>query len=420
MTTMHTWAFGALLALSTLAPRAEEELKPGDTKKLGKAVADYFEAKDKSEGIDKAYQDIAEDLDKIEKKLDGRSALTLVEDWEQIFFEARSEGLTDPMKIRKGKPHEATASLPGGGELSFAVSVPNSYNPRKGPYPFFLVIGGVGKSPLGMLEGDWNDAGLLGEAIVVVPKMPDDPAVWGEIRTDEGQGGIATVMNLYGQFLRQFPIDMDRVFLIGENEGAPTAGRIAGYYPHLFAGLVTKDATAQIDATNFRSLPSLTIGETDAAKALVQGLEGLGYEGATTRPSATAADVWSWAQEQQRTPYPDEVVFAPLSAYATTAYWLSVDGVDLEGGARVDARADRDANRIVIDAHDVSTLRLFFNDRLVDMDRPVEVVVNGVAKTVQLERNRRLMLDLVYQLGDWGRVFTNRMSFDVPQGDESR
>lgn len=419
MTTMRTWAPSALLALTVLAPWTDDALKPADVKKLGKDVADYFEAKDKSEGIDKAYQEIADAVDKAEKRLGGKSALTLVEDWEQIFYQARLESLGSSLKVRKGKPHEASASMPGGTESNFAVALPSSYNPRKGPYPLFLVLAPVGSEPLALVEEQWTDGDLLSNAIVLAPKMPDDPAVWGEITTASGPGGVATIMGLYGQFLRQFPIDMDRVFLVGYGQGGATAARVAGLYPHLFAGLVTVDAEGAIDPTNFKSLPTLVVGGSEDGQALSKRIEELGYDNTSARESATPTDFWAWSAEHQRIPYPEEIVFAPLTAYTTSAHWISVDGVDLEGGARVRARLDRTANAIVVDAEKVTLVRIFFNDLLVDMDRPVDVIVNGVSKKALIDRNKRLMLDLNYQLGDWGRVFTNRLPFDVP-AEESK
>ena len=63
-------------------------------------------------------------------------------------------------------------------------------------------------------------------------------------------------------------------------------------------------------------------------------------------------------------------------------------------------------------------MRLFFNDRIVDMDKPVEVVINGVSQKASIDRNKRLMLELNYTNGDWGRVFTNRMDYDVPAAEK--
>jgi hypothetical protein len=125
------------------------------------------------------------------------------------------------------------------------------------------------------------------------------------------------------------------------------------------------------------------------------------------------ADVWAWIKEQKRASYPAELAFVPSSAYTRTSYWISVEGVDVDGGAKLNARADREANTIDIQAEGIESLRIYFNDRLVDMDRPVRVVINGVASEALVARNAKTMLDLVYQSGDWGRVFANMQPYDV-------
>ena len=97
-----------------------------------------------------------------------------------------------------------------------------------------------------------------------------------------------------------------------------------------------------------------------------------------------------------------------------TASWFSVEGIDLDQSPRVEAIADRSANTITIEADSVSSVMVFFNDSLVDMDRPVKVIVNGNVNEASLQRNQRNMLDLAWSQGDWGRVFMNFQVYDVP------
>ena len=44
----------------------------------------------------------------------------------------------------------------------------------------------------------------------------------------------------------------------------------------------------------------------------------------------------------------------------------------------------------------------------------IQLRVNGVEHESQLERSPAYMVDSVYNLGDWGRVFTQTESYDVP------
>ena len=54
---------------------------------------------------------------------------------------------------------------------------------------------------------------------------------------------------------------------------------------------------------------------------------------------------------------------------------------------------------------------------LVDMEKPVKVICNGVAHEASLERRLKTMLDLAYASRDPGRVYTNFMEYDMPVVD---
>ena len=72
------------------------------------------------------------------------------------------------------------------------------------------------------------------------------------------------------------------------------------------------------------------------------------------------------------------------------------------------------SNTIAITAKGISTVRVFFNDELVDMSAPVKVTVNGVEHESTVPRSASMMIDGVYERGDWGRVFTHMQAYDVP------
>ena len=408
----------AIVPLALGAYAADVTMKPADHKKLGKLVAGWSEAKDESKGINKAYVGITQAIEKLEKKMKVADALTLVEDWEKAFFLARLENLGKDIKLKKGKVTEASAALANGSEAEFGVFAPGSYNPKKGPYPLFLVIGDEGSTPATVLEEQWADEAVRGSAILLVPKMPDDVGIWDKLEADKGMGGIGTIMSLYGKVLGEIPIDMDRVYLVGHGAGAAAAARAADLYPQLFAGLVVVDGKTPLIATNFRNLPTLAVGSGDGSEGLATAIGALGYENCTKMDSATAADIWGWSEDKVRNAYPSEITFSPGHNYTTSAHWLSLQGVDVEAGPRVEARIDKDANAIVIDAKKVTSIEISFNDILVDMDKPVDVIINGTSNPSTIARNKRLMLELNYKGGDWGRVFTNRMSFDVPVAEE--
>ena len=111
------------------------------------------------------------------------------------------------------------------------------------------------------------------------------------------------------------------------------------------------------------------------------------------------------------------MIFSPTTPYTTKAHWVGVDGIDIDASPLIEATVDREQNTITIEATRIGSIQVFFNDVLVDMDQPVTVIINGEPNPVQVARNRRTMLDLVYNFGDWGRIFTNVMTFDITAKD---
>jgi poly(3-hydroxybutyrate) depolymerase len=317
----------------------------------------------------------------------------------------------DHIEFRGARGKIATSRVDvAGDKLSLTHRVPSRIG--KDPYPLIITIPDAGIEPERHLETLFTQADQLENALVIAVQMPVNADVWNSFAPQE-ESGVGSVMTTYGAALQALPVDMNRVFLDGTGAGGGAAFATAAAFPHLFAGVIARGEGTPGAPANFGHIATLFMGGGDAAQGFADALRGLGYENCTLNAEGGEADVWAWIKEQKRTPYPAELAFAPSSAYTRTSYWVSVEGVDVDGGAKLNARVDREANTIDIQAEGIESLRIYFNDRLVDMDRPVRVVINGVASEAVVARNAKTLLDLVYQSGDWGRVFTNMQPYDV-------
>jgi hypothetical protein len=399
-----------LLGLATTLGSAsvrpgDEFLKESDHKKLGKEVAAYWSAKTEVKGIQKAFQKLSDAIEKTQKKIakQGGNVLASIDDWERVFWFATEANLEDK-RLKKGKVTTATDDEP-----TFTYCIGKKYASSKGPFPLVLIVPDAGTEPAGVLDAAWEDQALRDGAILAVVHMDGLTGDWG------GEEGVVQVMLTYGRIATSntFAIDYDRVFVAGTGKGFAAAAATATAYPQLFAGLIGRGEVPAVEVKNFRSLPSLLTGSGDGVDGFTAKLGEHGFENLSTTGD-TSADIWAWIQQQERSAYPTHITYSPPISYSRAAHWIAVDGVDLDASPRVDAVADRDANTITIDAEGISTVRVFFNDVLVDMDQPVKVVVNGSAHEAMLTRNKQTMIDTAYQQGDWGRVFTQKASYDVP------
>lgn len=84
----------------------------------------------------------------------------------------------------------------------------------------------------------------------------------------------------------------------------------------------------------------------------------------------------SWMSRFRRNPYPDHIVWRQeMSNPRPSFYYLSVPDEEAVGGREV--RLYREGNTFTVTRNDFPTLRIWLNDRFVDLSKPVRVVIGG-------------------------------------------
>jgi len=406
----------AALALSAVAPR-QDSFADSDRRSIAKELGKYFEARKEVKGINEAFVDLTEAVDKAKKKLKDTDPLALVDDWSQILFETGAEEMDDRV-IKKGKIEEREFEERGT-EYRMWAHVPADYKASKGPYPLILVVPEPGKKPAEVLETDWASADGRAKVILAAIEMPPKAEVWSEFNpSDDVRDGVTTIMFVFSDLIRNFAVDLNRVYLCGTSEGAGAALSVADAFPHRFAGVIGRGAVPAADPLNFGNLPVLFQSGGTHATEFADKAKELGYETCTNSTGGGEDEVWAWIDEHARNPYPTQLAFSPRTAYSTKAYWVTCEGIDVTTDPRVKVSVDREKNAVAIDASEISTLQLLVNDALLDLDEVITVTVNGKEHQQRLDRNLRTMVDQAFTNGDWGSVFTNTMTFPVtPKGD---
>lgn len=403
----------ATIAAAPVTASPEEELKSTDHKKLGKEIAVYFEAKAEEKGIAEALEGVEEAIEKLDKKLKGRTVLSMVDDLERAVFIANDYGKKRLSK-GKGRVDDMTIEHPFFGDFDIAIHAPKSYDGDKGPYGMVLSIPDEGEDPKEHLTEDWADADARKENILVSFYMPESTDMWGELGELEAAGGVGLIMATLGDLVANLAIDMDRVYICGSGRGVPVAAKLATLFPHVFAGMIGRggDLVEGTEPTNFRNVPTIFAGGGGNCTDFQSAAKEAGIENCTIEPGASEADLWAWMAENSRNPVPGHVSFAPTMFVSNSAYWIQLDAFE-PGNSLIEAVVDREANSIDITSEGVSNLRLYFNDQLVNMDEPVTISLNGVVHKERIPRNFQVMLANAYQNGDTGRVFTNSVSYTV-------
>lgn len=83
-----------------------------------------------------------------------------------------------------------------------------------------------------------------------------------------------------------------------------------------------------------------------------------------------------WMSRLRRNPYPERIVWRQEASNPRSSfYYISVP--DEEAAVGREVHVSRDGNTFTVTRNDYGTLRIWLNDRFVDLSRPVRVVVGG-------------------------------------------
>jgi hypothetical protein len=417
----------AALSSASFAPN-DEKLKPADQKALAKGVSAYWQAKIDRKKISESFVKFSDSVAKVKKKLKGKGEiLAMMDDWKQVFWIATRSGLVNSKKVKKSisvwPRHKS--SFP-----AFTYVAPKKHSARGAAYPLILIVADEGEDSAKHLDSKWADAALRAGYILAVVEMKTVPATVGKskgpdfgdaIPTDGwgGQPGIVAVMGTFGSLTRAeaFAIDFDRVFISGSGKGFEVAATAVEWFPQNFAGLIGRgEIPKDLFSVNMSNVPTMIAGDSEGGKNFAEGIKNMG-QAETNVGADTDADIVAWLEQQVRNPYPTKVKFSYPSNNILDSYWIEAAGVDVnaDGGAKLEAEVDRATNTITITASQVGSVVLSFNDVLVDMDKKVNVVINGVAKEALLQRNQRLMIESVFGQRDWGSIKTATASYEVTE-----
>lgn len=424
---LKTLSAAAGLALSLLAPGASgQELRESDHKKLGGLVERFLEKRDVPKEAEKIRADLREELEKAGKKKAGKdgdalqSALSMVSDLEAIAASA-----TSLKNLRGGKP-EVRSVTRGGATTEYTLLLPATYKPSEGPYPLVLIApdlkDGKPRSGEQYLQEFWLEGGLRDALVLAVVHLPEDADSWTKLFVDSGSGqrapgGLSFLMTAYADVLQTVAVDPSRVYAAGRGRGVAAAMALGATFPQNFAGVLGQAGDPGTPTwQNFRNLPVLLQGGGAEATAYGDAVKGAGYDNATLEAEVKNDGLLTWIQDHPRTSNPQKVVLHPGAPIPTKAYWLSVPPTAVEEGTYVQAEIDRSANKVTVEGKGVRSVTLYFNDVLVDLNKPIQVVLNGQVQEVVVPRSLDDFLDLLYRgTSDSARVYVASRSFDLPE-----
>lgn len=385
-----------LLAAMLTGPLAAQEaqLKSGDAKKIGKPIGDWVEAMidQDFEKIAEATDDLYEAVEDVNKKLKTQNVLSMIDDW-AILFDSGRDYPTSGDWVNKGRvtTHEFLGT-------DYMAWVPSKYNPRKVSYPAVLLL--TSEDREAMITAVPEE--VLDQVIVLAPSLEG----LGETELDALFRSHQRMLGTAVQGVMHLRVDRDRLFVVGEGEvGRGAAADLAALFPQFFAAAVGVggELTPAAGKSNLTLMPTAD-GQADLATAL------------------------SWCLEaEKRANYPASYSFELVREWAGRAFWVQALNFDVaaegEPSNKMTVSVDRETNTITIDTTGVYSLRVFLNDKIVDLDKEVTIIRNGETYTGTFSRTLGVLVESFKGAFDSGDIYTARlMQLDVPveeaAGDE--
>lgn len=390
--------------------RSERELEA-----LGASLAAYLRAREADVGLPEAEAAVVASLKARAPDRPIEEALKQADDLGRALWLARDYASQKP---RKGKVTTETLGRASfvGGELELAYRLPKDYDPRQA-YPLILSLPAEGEGPAENLRTHWVLGDLLDHALLVSPALPVDPAEWTAVEVHGRPGGLCHLLAALRFAEERFALDSERIAVVGHGRSVSAALALGNYAPWRFAALAGRVGDAgDLAPDNFTNLPTRFAQGGERASAFRHGLLALGLppEHCQLVEQDDEGALWDWLRAHPRRTTPEAVRLVVGQPFPTRAYWVRV--APSAPNARAEARIDRGANSILISTAGVSRVTLALNDTLLDLDRPVRLIHNGVEETLSVPRRLARTLEGIHDgTSDPGCVYVAELVFD-PSG----
>ncbi len=398
---------------------ADGQMSPADTARFAKLLKDVVASTGGLSDVKsrEARRRFADAVERWQKDNAGADMLRMGASWakmrDSVFDWVASptgkgyitESVMVPWEHEKAKSRDV--------QTEYAYRLPKAYTPARS-WPLILSLHDKGVQPDRHIKELWDGHRELADQFIIVTPADTgkskgkDPVRYEWMEPNH----IFTLLLPIMAVSETFNIDPNRIYLEGTGEGAATAFQLATLRSWSFAALVLRQGAPRRTAfaANLALLPTLVLareGSEAAASEAVKDLDAkrseYGFRKLTisTVPAAGApkgqdtlkdanADVAAFLKDAVRETDPPAFRFATVDPIHRAAYWARLLKFDVVDGAvaSIDVKCDRARNRIDVTCGNVGQFRLLLNDAIVDLDRPLEVHVNGqLAASRQLKRS---------------------------------
>jgi hypothetical protein len=393
------------LPASRLAAQdAKGKVTEADIKKLAELLTgmlmDPADAKYDARKAKALIDEFNKEFDRIDKLVKPAFLISLPEVWNEVFI-ARRPLVKAPSGL--GRIDEKTAP----GDVHYALVLPNGFDLKK-RYPLIVVLhdkSAKDEKVTGAkyLEEVWMKSIPKEERdkfIIIAPNLGSASGIDAQIKI--------AFQSLY-DVVGSYPVDNDRMYLDGSGDGGELAWQAALGKPHFWAGVAIRSALPRTlqGLPNCGALPvqlHLRAGSPQSSGAAHDNFEKARKDlpievkehTAPDKParSAFAADtiaestpeIAAFFAKKARNLAPKRFTFIPITEgdlRFKECYWANLLKYE-DKISKLVAVVDEKENAIDLATENIESFKIYLSDRLVNLDRPVKVTVNGKEHTNRL------------------------------------
>lgn len=395
---------GLLPPICYVPPRVTETLSDEISAKLKQSLTEYFKASSEAQATWKFSRELDEALEENEAAVRQIAWQT----WKEATDHSAMEADHKEFRVRFNE-HVSPFTLKTVGE-----------RPTDG-WPLFIAMHGGGNGPQEMNDRQWRimqeyyrDHPELGGYKYLALRAPNN--TWNGFYDDY-------VYPLIAQLIRQNllfeEVNANKVFLMGYSHGGYGAFAIGPKIPDRFAAIHASAAAPTDGETSAKTLRNtiftFMIGEKDTAygrmdrcRAFDESLKALRGSRVDIYPvmmefKADAGhrglpdkDKISDMYPAVRNPVPRELTWEMTDGVVKDFFWLHVPNP--AKGREVEAACRN--NRIEVRTRNVESASILLDSRLINLNRPVTAIVNGVEHEVDVQPQLSVLARTLVERGD--------------------
>lgn len=305
----------------------------------------------------------------------------------------------------------------GKADVGYRLLVPKNVKPGTRLPLLFALPPGEGKeqSVEEALSRYWREEGLKRNFLVLSPIGRDEESKYQQgqeevlISREGDQGNLLLLSALLKEIFANYPVDRDKVYLVGQSRGGVAGFHVALRMGDLFQsaafipGFAAGDQEALID--NLKPLPTfLGVGADDEdywtkrVAYTAKQFEKIGgvcefkeYQDQEHVLKITPSELFDWLTKHKRTASDTHLLYLCAENLFPRREWIEILDLDSNVSSRNPARVEAevlDGNVISLKAKGTKKLRLYLKHGSFDFEQPITVLQNGnllVQKEVKAE-----------------------------------